>query len=84
MYWLIDVPDTVDKGGGDGNVSAATSVAASFSFGIVRVVWNVDGGGFVVVVAVVEEEEDDDDFLFKTPFLNPNDDGMVLLTMIIW
>ena len=69
--------------GGDGDVSAATLVAASsFSFGIGRAVWNVDGGGFVVVV--VEEEDDDNDFFFKNPFLNPNDDAMVLLTMVIW
>ena len=81
MDWLIDFTDAVDKGG-DGDASEATSVAASFSFGIVRAVWNVDGGGFVVVV--VEEEEDGDDFLFKNPFLNRNDDGMVLLTMVIW
>ena len=50
--------------------------------------WDVEvlvviSGGTVAAVVVVEEEEDDD-FLFKNPFLNPNDDGMVLLKMVVW
>ena len=60
--------------GAVGDVSASTLVAASlFSFGIVRPVWNDNGGGTAAAVVVIDE---DDDFCF----LNPNDDGMVILS----